>query len=659
MKSKAENSFGYLVNRILHRRSVPLVGAGISVQSTKDGQPWDGHKIWELIDRALKPTLSARLTRFGKDSAKFRACALCNDCFSHEVCYQQAFRDLGVPTSSNCFLCDLRLAKEQNALTKACEAFLWEHGGANQVAYEKLVSALQIEEFTNLDPRPAHFYLAYLAREGLITEVVTTNYDCNLERAYQKTWRNESACKETLTRAVFDLDTFAAYAAISSERRPGEDTAHVLRVYKINGCAGQLKENPGHAKDILLTASQLQDWRKRKWAADYFRTKVRTSSLVTIGFGSDEPQVVHTLQQVLEEFSELTKRQPAPIFEAENAPVVTAYEHYPSFQQLQLVHGFAAWWTGVATDGDALVIGPYERAERSDGPEPPLDAPVCLPADRLWADVFQMVFARLLCSKLRDAALSENSAFTAIIPHADKLLRALAAALDACTAQQLRNPSAAGHWLAEAGGLLDATSPPRPALSRCISHVRDAGAHPDYYCAVSDHPSLAAELALLFSLLRTEQAVAPSASAVEHKWWGRVSLLPGGPIEIRLPAATGGEDRDIALYVSGRRQVEDGASMTIPMRAGPMQRVELIVGMSGSTRRLADRRAYVVDGATRKPIVIVRTDWRTIFPVSMAEASLPEVAQRLQEVVRFPSKFRRRLDSSIRTNPLLQRRAAL
>ncbi|WP_168664500.1 SIR2 family protein [Paraburkholderia sp. SG-MS1] len=544
-------------------------------------------------------------------------------------------------------------------MTKACEAFLWEHGGATDASYKALVSALQIEKFVNLDPRPAHFYLSYLAREGLITEVVTTNYDCNLERAYAKTWRNEVALAEKLTYAVFDLDTFAAYAAISSEGRSGEDTAHVLRVYKINGCAAQLSKNPEHAKNILLTASQLQDWRRRKWAGDYFRTKVRTASLVTIGFGSDEPQVVHTLQQVLEEFSEFPDRQPRPIFEAENAPIVTTYEHYPSFQQLQLVNGFAAWWTGVATDGNALVIGPYERAGSALASHTPLNAPECLAADRLWADVFQMVFARLLCTKLRDAAVSENSAFTATIPHADKLLLALAAELDACTTQQLRDSSAPAHWLAETQEFLNTSGPLRPALSRCLSHIRDAGAHPDYYCAVGDHPSLAAELALLFALLQAERfaGTKPLSVSVEHKWWGRVSLLPGGPIEIRLPTAIGHEDMDAALYVSGRHQVEDGATMTIPVRAGPAQRVELIVGMSGSSRRLFDRRAYVVDGVTRKPIVIVRVDWRTLFPASMAEASPSEVSERLQQIVRFPSKFRRRLDPSIRSNPLLQRRA--
>lgn len=656
MKRKIDGPFHYLVDRILHRRCVPLIGAGISTQSTREGQPWDGHKIWELISRALKPTLAARLKRFAARTNRFRVCARCHECFGNDHAYRAAYRNFGIATLSNCFLCDLRLAKEQNALTKACEAFLWEHGGSTRGAYEALVEQLQIKEFTKLDPRPAHFYLAFLAREGLVTEFITTNYDCNLERAYERTWHGRGSSGTTSMRAVFDLDTFAENAAVSADSRPGEDTAHALRVYKINGCAAELSGNPDHAKDILLTASQLQDWRERKWAADYFRTKVRTASLVTIGFGSDEPQVVHTLQQVLEEFSGLRKRAPRGIYEAENAPIVTTYEHYPTFQQLQLVHGFAAWWTNTPTDGDALVIGPYERAALGPGSDVPLEAPACLPADRLWADVFQAAFSRLLWNKMREAAVSENSAFTAAVPHADRLLLALAAEVDSHASAQFSDPGTSAHWLVQPYPFATAGAPPRPAISRCLSHIRDAGEHPDYYAAVNDHPSLVAELALLFFLLRSGDSFGGSGWSNGSSWWEGVSLLPGGPIEVRLRSNDGEDVPEAALYVSGRRLFEDGKCLTIPGRVGPMQRVELLVGTSGSARRLVDRRAYVVTGTEKTPVVIVRIDWRSLFPASMPEASLPEVSQRLREVVRFPSRFRRRLDPSVRTNPFLQRR---
>jgi len=576
--------------------------------------------------------------------------------FSNDQAYQVAYRDFGIATPSNCFLCDLRLAKEQNALTKACEAFLWEHGGSTQAAYASLVEQLQIKEFTKLDPRPAHFYLAFLAREGLVTEFVTTNYDCSLERAYALTWRRPGCSNETLMRAVFNLDTFAENAAISADRQPGEDTAHALRVYKINGCAAELNGNPGHAKDILLTASQLQDWRERKWAADYFRTKIRTASLVTIGFGSDEPQVVHTLQQVLEEFAGVQKRDPRGIYEAENAPIVTTYDHYPTFQQLQLVHGFATWWTHRPTDGDALVIGPYERAVSTSDADASLEAPDCLPADRLWADVFQVVFSRLLWNKLTEAAVIENSAFTAAIPHANRLLLALAAEVEGHVSGQLRNPGASVHWLAEPHAFAVSGTAPRPAIGRCLSHIRDAGAHPDYYSAINDHPNLVAELALLFSLLRNGNGGGIGGASNELEWWERVSLIFGGPIEIRLPSTDGENVPEAALYISGRRLFEDGKCLTIPGRIGPMQRVELLVGTSGAGSRLVDRRAYILSDGMRTPVVIVRVDWRSLFPDSLPEASLSDVPQRIKEVVRFPSKFRRRLDSSVRTNPSLQRR---
>jgi hypothetical protein len=233
MKREIDGPFHYLIDRILHRRCVPLIGAGISTQSTRDGQPWDGHRIWELIARALEPTLASRLERFADNQNKFRVCECCHESFGNDHAYRDAYRNFRLATLSNCFLCDLRLAKEQNALTKACEAFLWEHGGPTQAGYEALVEQLQIKKFTKLDPRPAHFYLAFLAREGLVTEFITTNYDCNLERAYERTWQGRGRSGTTLIRAVFDLDTFAENAAVNANSRPGEDTAHALRVYKI------------------------------------------------------------------------------------------------------------------------------------------------------------------------------------------------------------------------------------------------------------------------------------------------------------------------------------------------------------------------------------------------------------------------------------------
>jgi hypothetical protein len=377
---------------------------------------------------------------------------------------------------------------------------------------------------------------------------------------------------------------------------------------------------------------------------------------VTIGFGSDEPQVVHTLQQVLEEFSGLRKRDPQEIYEAENAPIVTTYDHYPTFQQLQLVHGFAAWWSNKPTDGDALVIGPYERAASMPDVGVSVEAPECLPADRLWADVFQAVFSRLLWNRLREASMSENSAFTATIPHADRLLLALAAQVDSHVSAQLRDPGAPAHWLVDPHAFAASGAPPRPAISHCLSHIRDAGVNPDYYPALNDHPSLVAEMALLFSLLRNDNGSGIGGASGDSQWWGRVSLLFGGPIEIRLPGSIDESAPEAALYISGRRLFEDGQCLSIPERAGPMQRVELLVGTSGSSRRLVDRRAFVVSNGMRTPVVIVRVDWRGLFPESLPKPSLSEVSQRLKEVVRFPSKFRRRLDFSVRTSPSLQRR---
>ena len=63
-------------------------------------------------------------------------------------------------------------------LAKLCEIYLYFH------SEKALCNELGIPEFCDLQPTPAHHYIAWLLREGAITEVITTNYDVCLERAW-------------------------------------------------------------------------------------------------------------------------------------------------------------------------------------------------------------------------------------------------------------------------------------------------------------------------------------------------------------------------------------------------------------------------------------------------------------------------------------------
>ncbi len=60
----------------------------------------------------------------------------------------------------------------------------------------------------------------------------------------------------------------------------------------LNGCAKK--------SNIILTERQLQNWRENKWARDLFRVRCRTRSILFSGFGSQEPQIRHTVLQVKE-----------------------------------------------------------------------------------------------------------------------------------------------------------------------------------------------------------------------------------------------------------------------------------------------------------------------------------------------------------------------
>ncbi|MFP3588525.1 SIR2 family protein [Paraburkholderia sp. SIMBA_055] len=658
---KMKSAFEYLVASIQGRRCIPLIGAGISLPSKWRGGEWRGHFVGSMIDKVIAPTFSLRLGRLSGEKTG----ALLSLCIPCHVELSEFYERRMSLTSQRCPFCDLREAKAGQLLTKACEAYLWEHGGPRDETYAKLVKTLEIEGFNELEPTSAHFFLAFLAREGLITEFVTTNYDCNLENAYRFTWGAEAPD----VYSICDLNSFALNAAHSSTWVPGQETPHALKVFKINGCAARLKDSPPHAKDILLTSSQLQDWRARRWAADFFRTKVRMACMVTIGFGSDEPQVVHTLQQIAEEFSDgnsgVSGASTLSVFDAPNAPIVTLYEPYPTFPQLQLVYGFSSWLTGNPYGGDALVLGPIQRA----GVKPPQEddgavvEPDGLTADRLWGDVFQQVFAGLLVRQLRAAALAGNAAFTAAIPHANALLTAIAEELHSDFLLRMQPSAGLGHWLAKLVDSVEKTAAQPPELTRCITHLLGKAGHPARYVAVSDYGSLFCELVVVLALLLETRLdsnaglEAPTAALLSDVW-GRVQFHAPGVLEIVLSTddSESGVAVDTSIFVSTDASTvyleSSGANLT---GAAP-KRLEIVLGLGGRTLMDLDRRSFSL--ATKGTAVsLIRLDWKAIFPPEYPVRSYMDLSRRLRDAVAFPTKYRRRQDRSIRTNRFLERSA--
>jgi hypothetical protein len=295
----------------------------------------------------------------------------------------------------------------------------------------RVCEVLRIGEFTALDPLPAHRYLAYLAREGLVTEIITTNYDCCIERAYRCSFGPDlEGLLDDLdgeTPAVIrDLEEYRAkestlFVAPTGVRRP------ILRLYKINGCAehyrrarSDVERMPGNrryellaeaAERIILTERQLQTFRNERWALDLFRDRARTRNLLFCGFGSEEPQVRHAALAITQEFQSYREHSdPKEVANLPNAPWVAAYRGL-SFYQLQILAGYLHAHMGGKLDShplgariadllDNVFLGPDACDLGGDAPN--------LSADRFLRALFERTFCALLGRELEDGTLLTN-----------------------------------------------------------------------------------------------------------------------------------------------------------------------------------------------------------------------------------------------------------
>ena len=259
--------------------------------------------------------------------------------------------------------------------------------------HHKIVNILQIDKYAKLNPTPAHYFLAFLARETLINEVITTNYDCCLERAMSFSTFLKGSIKENQKRAV-SIYSLNRYREVGARYLFPKNTSSILRIYKINGCADCLNGNAAHADSILLTERQLQDMDDRAWARDLLRDRARSRALVFSGFGSDEPQIQFTVLRLLEEFS----NNGQPSTDPRNDIWINAHNDYLSYTQQQIMYEF---WHNRAPEQEAahLFTGEDEntfQALRTTPKNPTISNPNKLSANLFWETIFQIVFLALL-----------------------------------------------------------------------------------------------------------------------------------------------------------------------------------------------------------------------------------------------------------------------
>ncbi|NLU51214.1 MAG: hypothetical protein GXX09_12615 [Syntrophomonadaceae bacterium] len=378
MESEFDKKLERFIRRLLEGRVIPFLGAGISLEAKHEDGTAGLAQTSGLIDKLARAIY--RSYKKGDSYQKKWGRWCCRTTFSRST-----------------------LTSLKNApLDNLCEMYAWLKGNDGQQSLVREV--LEIPKFEGLLPTPAHHYIAFLAREGLIDEIITTNYDTCMEKAYEQTFEHHN---ENPACVITDLISYRQKSG-KTYVEDGQSRLRCLKIYKINGCATQAKDDP---EKILLTERQLQDWGERQWARELFRERLRSRSLIFSGFGSDEPQVRHTVLQVVEEFgskyaddgehsSQQTDRQDnqsttkCSCWDLPNAPFIAAFEPHLSFNQMQILHAYAK------AHSDALE---YDKLYQNVfcGKDTYLFNPVKskveeLPANLFWKRVYQATFWKLL-----------------------------------------------------------------------------------------------------------------------------------------------------------------------------------------------------------------------------------------------------------------------
>lgn len=155
----------------------------------------------------------------------------------------------------------------------------------------------------------AYRVLARMARERLIGESVTFNYDCHFEGSLLREGFQFRTPGGSHASWPDRFDVVADKESHTSLEARGD---FVLQ--KVHGCAetwrARRAANLREASEaIVIRWSQLLDWRHDFWARDLFRDRARRHILLLIGFGGEDAVIHSALAEVMRE---VTVIRPGP-----------------------------------------------------------------------------------------------------------------------------------------------------------------------------------------------------------------------------------------------------------------------------------------------------------------------------------------------------------
>lgn len=592
----ARNAFEYAVDRILNCRCVPVAGAGVSMGSVPPSGEWRHNLVW------MVKTLKAELYRLRWSRYKPKEHGLVCECWCSYELNSLGHGPLGDTCKGNCFFCDISKAASEHQLGLLSELYLWEFNDIKD-AYKSLVELLKIDEYKDLSPTPAHFYIAKLGREGLISEIITTNYDCNFEKAFVDVSGGQNA------DVISSLDD---YRKVGAKR--GEDNR--LKVFKVNGCAGRLNDTNLEKKyeSILLTERQLQKWRNRQWAADVFRDRLRSKSLLFIGFGSGEPQVHHTLQTVLDEYTDELEDNIQDVLATHSAPLVAVFDAYPTFHQQQIVNTYALHHKRNPQEGDKLIIRNPDRESS-------------LSADELWEKIYERVARELVLVALKTSIQSMNASFTAVLPFSEVILHQIISTIEGSAQNDSDLNTANPSWLNSIDDFIDTgkgRGNPYSILAASLSKLN--GSPSGKYDPIKENRALISELATLLYLF--EDRLSPCS---EEECEGGLALS--------FKSSVDGEPGAKLLYLNADPSfVSSCDEVSVP---NGNNHLALALGQAGSHVRPSLRRVINKNSATASiaPKTIVTLGWQHIFYQKPYDGNKDTVVSMILDAVDSPTNY--------------------
>lgn len=601
-----ENAFDCVVDRIMNRRCVPVAGAGISLGSNPPSGEWVHNVPWMV--RALKKgLLKRRLSRHEPENHGGICSRCCLMAFNTLGCFIESGNDY-------CFLCDIRNAVNENKLGVLSELYLWEFPSLDE-AYKSLVELLKIDLYRDLEPTSAHQYIAKLSREGLINEVITTNYDCNFEKAY------DSLSSVGKSDMISCLDEYR-------EKGAQIDGMSRLKVFKINGCAERLgdKSFKNRYASILLTERQLQKWRNRQWAADIFKDRLRSKSLFFIGFGSDEPQIHHTLQTVLDEYTDAGNQssEHRSILDIPSVPIVAIYDEYPTFHQQQIVNTYALLHDKAPRDGDKLIIKSPELNKK-------------LSADVLWKCIYERVARALIIDAVKDSALSMNASFTSVLPFSQSILHQVLSTLEEISKQDFDHFTASPEWL-NYPSYNDSKVLPYEYFVSSLSRLNGSEMHK--YDSISQNKALVSELSILLFLLKDHLVEPPINNS-------------GEGIRLRFKTEEKESQGNRSLYLNAN----PSSAMSSDEISSPTENnhLSLLLGQAGARIRPSLRRVVNKDNNANSinPKTIITLSWQHIFYGKPYAGNKDSVINTILDAAKSPTHY------FYENQPSIKRRAYL